>query len=88
MCFSYFGKDVSFLILNLFISQYLDQIPQWTEMKEEFSVKLQVENLLLLKIKIKQNPECPNKEYIIQSLSTFIRISGLNLEVKKSCIDQ
>ena len=57
-------------------------------MKEEFSVKLQVENLLLLKIKIKQNPECPNKEYIIQSLSTFIRISGLNLEVKKSCIDQ
>ena len=56
-------------------------------MKEEFSVKLQVGNLLLLKIKIKQNPECPNKEYIIQSLNTFIRISGLNLEVK-SCIDQ
>ena len=61
--FCYFWKDKSFLILNLFISEYLDQIPPWKENKDAFSVMLQTENLFLFKIKIKQNPGCQNKEY-------------------------
>ena len=50
------------LILNLFISECLDQIPPWNEMKEVFSVKLQNKKLLL-EIISKQNLGCPNKEY-------------------------
>ena len=61
--FCYFWKDKSLLILSLFISEYLDQIPPYREMKEGLSVKLQNENMFLLKIKIKQNPGCPNKGY-------------------------
>ena len=53
---------MSLLVLNLFISEYLDKILPWKEMKLIFSVKLQTEQLLL-KIKIKQNPGCLNKEY-------------------------
>ena len=41
----YFWKNNYFLILNKFISEYLDQIPPWKEMKEVFSIKLQTENL-------------------------------------------
>ena len=55
----YFWKGKSLFILNLFISDYLDQIPPWKETKEEFSVTLQTENLLgkdsiLRKIREKQ----------------------------------
>ena len=39
--------------------------------------------LFLLKIKIKQNLGCLNKEYNVQSSTTFIRISGPIAEVKK-----
>ena len=53
MCFCYIWKDKSLLILNLFTSEYLDQIPLWKEIKEIFSVKLQTENLFLFKIIIK-----------------------------------
>ena len=45
VCFCYFWKDKPLLALKLFISEYLDQIPPWKEMKEAFSVKLQSENL-------------------------------------------
>ena len=38
MFFIIFGK-IRLLILNLFISEYLDQIPTWKEMKDAFSVK-------------------------------------------------
>ena len=33
------------------------------ELKEVFSVKLQIKGLVLCKIKIKQNPGYPNKQY-------------------------
>ena len=45
LCFCYIGKDKSLLILNLFISKYLDQIFPWYEMKEVFLVQLQTGNL-------------------------------------------
>ena len=47
------------LILNLLISEYLDQILPW----KAFLVKLQTENFFLLKVKIKQSTGCPNKDY-------------------------
>ena len=51
-------------LLNVFISDYLDKILPWKEMKLAFSVKFQTEKTFaLLKIKIRQNPGCPNKEY-------------------------
>ena len=77
----------SFLILNLLISEYLDQIPPWKEMKEALSVTLHTENLFLLKIKIKQNPSCPNKEYngICKQIH---QNTGPIPEVKKPRIDQ
>ena len=46
----------TFLVLNLVISECLDQIPPLKEIKEAFSVKLRIENLFLPKLKIKQNP--------------------------------
>ena len=49
-----------------------------------FSKALDWKPLFLLKIKIKQNPGCPNKEYNISS--TFIRISVPIAEVKKSVL--
>ena len=53
-------------------------------MKEAFPVKLQTENLFLLKIKMKQKTQSPKIRNVIQSLSTFIRISGPIPEVKKT----
>ena len=41
--FCYFWKDEPLLLLNFFISEYLDQIPLWKEMKEALSVKPQTE---------------------------------------------
>ena len=38
VCFCYFRKVKSLLVLNLFISEYLDKIPPWKEMKLIFSV--------------------------------------------------
>ena len=58
VCFCYFWKHKPLLVLTLFISEYLDQIPPWKEMKETFSVKLQSENLCFCLIS-----GCPNKEY-------------------------
>ena len=48
-------------IFSVFV---IDQIPSWKEMKDAFSVKLHTKKLCfsLLKIKIKQNLGCPNKE--------------------------
>ena len=36
-------KAVLKAVLNLFISEYLEEIPPWKKMKEAFSVKLQTE---------------------------------------------
>ena len=50
------------------------------ELKEAFSVKLQIEGLVFCKIKIKQNPGYPNKQYnvtfkhIHQDISVHSRI--------------
>ena len=62
------------LILNLFISVYLDQIPPGKEMKEAFSIKLQTGNFVTGKIHAVQIRN------ITQSPGTFIRISGPILE--------
>ena len=43
VCFCYFWKVKSLLVLNIFISEYLDKILSWKEMKLAFSVKLQTE---------------------------------------------
>ena len=42
--FYYLWKERPLLVLNLFIFEYLDQIPPRKEMKEAFPVKLQAEN--------------------------------------------
>ena len=64
-------------------------------MKEAFSVKLQTENLslfffffFLLKIEIKQNPGCPNKEYnsIFEHINHITR--AYPRSKKKICIDR
>ena len=73
------------LILNLSISEFLDQIPTRKDMKEAFPVNLQIKNLFLLKIKIKQKPGCQIRN-ITQSLSSFIRISGSIPEVKNPAL--
>ena len=62
LIFFFFWNDNSLLILKLFISEYLDLIPPWKEIKEAFSVNFHTENLLL-KIKLKDSPDCPNNEY-------------------------
>ena len=49
VCFRYFWKDKPLLILDLFISEYLDQIASWKEIKEAFSGKLEIENLCIEK---------------------------------------
>ena len=47
----------------LLISEYLDEIRQWKEVKEAFSVNLQTWNLWFwLRQKIKQDSGSPNKE--------------------------
>ena len=66
VCSCYFWKDKSFLVLNFFkLSEYLDQIPSWKEMKEASSVKLQNENrsYCLLQKLSKAQVGCQNKEY-------------------------
>ena len=75
VCFCYFWKVESLLVLNLFISEYLDKILPWKEMKLTFSVKLLTE-YLLLKIKFKQNLGCLNKEYnkIFEHIHQNIRV--------------
>ena len=84
MYFCYFWKVKSLLILSLFISEYLDHIPPWKEIKEAFSVTVQTENLFLLtklnKIKAAQIWN------IVRSLSTFIRTSGPIPEMQKSAL--
>ena len=45
VCFCYFWKVKSLLVLNLFISEYLGKILPRKEMKLTFSVKLQTKNL-------------------------------------------
>ena len=45
LCFCYFRKDISLVVLNLFISEYLRQISSWKKMKETFPVKFQTENV-------------------------------------------
>ena len=77
--------------LNLFTSEYLDQIPPWQKVKEAsrgiFWQGSRQKNLFLLKIKIKQNPGCSNKEHnaIFEQLHQNIRPYPGN---KKICIDQ
>ena len=88
VCFCYFWKDKPLLVLNLFTSEYLDQIPPWTEMKEAFSVKLQTENrrfCLRWKLSKVQAAQIRNT---MQSSSTLIKISGPIPKVKKIWIDQ
>ena len=87
VCFCHFWKDKPLLMSNLlFILEYLDQILSWKEIKEAFSIKIQTENLFLLKMKIKiQAAQIRNT---MQSSSTFTRISRPIPEVKKNFIDQ
>ena len=82
--FCYFRKDKSSLILTLLISEYLEQILPWKEKKEAFSVKFQAEKSFFLKKK--NETKAPHERNIMQSLSTFIGISGPVAEVKKVCI--
>ena len=83
--FLLFWIDKSLLVLNLFISEYLDKIPPWKEMKEVFSVKIQTENCCFGKLNKAQAAQIKNK---LKSLSTFMKISGYIPEVKTIWIDQ
>ena len=83
--FLLFWIDKSLLVLNLFISEYLDKIPPWKEMKEVFSVKIQTENCCFGKLNKAQAAQIKNK---LKSLSTFMKISRYIPEVKTIWIDQ
>ena len=48
VCFFYFWKVKSLLVLNLFISEYLDIFP-WKRWSKAFSVKLQIKIRLIKK---------------------------------------
>ena len=89
VCFCYFWKDKSLVVLNLFIFEYLDQIPPWKEMIEPFSVKLQTKNrcfcLSRSKLNKAQTAQITNT---IQFSSTLIKISGHITEWKKIGTDQ
>ena len=80
--FCYFGKVKSLFVLNLFVSEYLDKIFPWNKKGVDiFSKAPGWKPLFLLKVKSKtQNAKTRNT---IQSSSTFIRISGPILEVRK-----
>ena len=76
LCFCYSWKDKPLLVFDLFISEYLDQIPPWEEMKEAFSVKLQTENCCFcLKWKLNK-AQAAQRRNTMQSLSILIKISG------------
>lgn len=86
VCFCNVWKDKSLLILY-YTSDYLDQTLAWKETKEAFSCKApDWKPLCLLKIKIKQDLGCPNKEYNVifeytQNIRAYTR-------AKKICTDQ
>ena len=85
--FCYFWKDKSFLILDLFISEYLDQILPWKELRETFSEKLQTGNLCFF-IKLKSNKNhAPQIRNVIQSSRIFIWILGPIPEKKSALIN-
>ena len=78
--FSHFWKDKSLLILKLFISQYLAQIPTWKMIKEAC---FQLSSILIIFVfEIKQSVPAQVGN-IIQSSRTLIRISGSIPEVRK-----
>ena len=83
VCFCYFWKGKFLFVLNLFISENLDQItPMEGTERGIFSKASDWKSLFLPKIKIKQNSGCPNKEYngILKHIHI---ISGSIPEVKK-----
>ena len=86
MRFCYFWKVKSFLVLNLFIPEYLDKILPLKEMKIAFSVKLQTECLCFCLRQKLEKTQAAQTRNIMQSLGTFIRISALVLGVKKSAL--
>ena len=86
MCFCNFWKDNSLLIVNLYISEYLDQIRPWKEVKEAFSVKIQTENLCFCLRKRLHKTQSAQIRNIMQSSTTFIRISRLIPEVKNPAL--
>ena len=80
MCFCYFWKVKTFLLLNVFIREYLDKIIPWKEIKISFSVKLQTECLCFC---LTRAAKATNK---MQSLRTFLKISVPISGVKKSAL--
>ena len=86
--FWYLSKVKFLLILNLFISEYLNKILQWKDMKKAFSVTHETENFCFcLRQKLNENQTAQIRN-IVQSLRTFIKLSGPIPEVKEICIDQ
>ena len=63
-CVFVISGNMTLLVLNFFISEYLDQIHPGKEMKEAFQWCPKLKMMFLFKIKIKQKSGCPNKEYI------------------------
>ena len=80
MCFCYFWKVKSLLVLNVFIREYLDKIIPWKEIKIAFSVKLQTECLCFC---LTRAAKATN---IMESSRRFIKISGPIPGVKKSAL--
>ena len=86
MCFCCFGKVKSLLVLNLFIPEYLDKILPWKEMKTVFPIKLRTECLCFCLSEKLEKTRAAQARNIMQSLSTFIRISGPIPGVNKSAL--
>ena len=74
-CFCYCWKVMSLLVLNLFVSQYLEKIFPWKQKKFAFSVKLQIEYLCsCLRSKLSKTQAVQTKN-IMEYLPSIIRIS-------------
>ena len=92
--FSHFHGGILSIYSDINKSEYIDKIPPWKWMKEVFSANFFIKNyyslksfFIFLKVRTKRNPDCPNKN-LIQSMTTFIRLSEAIAEARNICINQ
>ena len=83
----FFWKGKSLLILNLFILEYLDQIPPWKEMKEAFQSRSRLKIYLCLRLKLNKTQTTQIRKYNTISKHIHQNIRAYTRS-KKSCINQ
>ena len=85
--FFFFWKGKSLLILNLFILEYLDQIPPWKEMKEAFQSRSRLKIYLCLRLKLNKTQTIQIRKYNTISKHIHQNIRAYTRS-KKPCINQ